>query len=277
MADQKKGQEGQGAHQRTARRPGRTLLRGLFAVAIAASSGPCGPLPGFVAAPWGSAAPPRIQVVRRVEEAGSPDGFEEAGSPEGSKTPDVGKSAIASVGFKPNTGKIGKWLSSRLEERDGDGEDVHLKARGDRIYPAMKAIIVAAGHLKDRGPLMAFPEWAKSGPEKHTVVDMSFRFVQTPEPLGDGAQVRIVGRDTDMHRLAGAIAADLRMNGHTKLMGAGAVSVSTALKAVLTSQVYLREEDYSTRVGCVPGFEYDVPRPREEGTMTAFSLHVMRI
>jgi len=237
---------------RAARRPGTGPLRGLIALAIAVSFCPRRASPRFVAGPWGIAAPPRAQVVRR-EYGEAAGGFERV---------------LATVGKESRYQKIGRWLKSRLVERECDGEDVHMQALGDRIYRALQAVIVASKELEDRGLLMALPEWEKSD-RNSTVVDMSFRVLQTPKPWDAGVQQLLVGRKTNAYKLAGAIAESLRMKGQAFVTAIGSVPATIALKAVLKSQAYLREEDGTARVGCVPDLI------KEQGEMwntTTFSL-----
>jgi len=221
-------------------------------------------LPGFAAGPGGPRALSRLARTRVARQAG------EAVIP---------PRAIGSVGREPNPGSLGRWISSRIDERHGHGENVHLHAFGNRIYPAMKAVVIASENLKEKGQLVALSEWGERKVEdkRFVTADLTFSFMPAAFSWDPEAVALKAGKDTDIGNLAGAIAAQLRETGQSFVIGVGGVPVNKAMKAVIVSQQYLREENPEAKVGVVPGYKRDMPRPDSDETMTAFTLRVAKL
>mmetsp|Transcript_13544 Transcript_13544/g.30709 ORF Transcript_13544/g.30709 Transcript_13544/m.30709 type:complete len:202 (-) Transcript_13544:168-773(-) len=189
-------------------------------------------------------------------------------------------SVIGKIGRETAPGKLGRWISSAIEDRNGKGEDVHLQVTSSVLYRALKAVITAGGNLEDKGALLAIPKWQRMESKKNNatfaLADMTFRLMPATFSWDAEATTMSVGKDTPVNKLAGAIANELRSKGQVNVRGIGSEPVTKSLKAAIKSREYLQQQDDPQAiVGCSPVFE-DL-HINEGNTTSALKLRIVKL
>merc|ERR1711920_1217340 len=132
--------------------------------------------------------------------------------------------------------------------------------------------------MGDKGELVTLAEWAEKD-DKTWLIEWSFRLMAAPVSWDPTLDTLKCGANTNVGLLAGAIAARINEKGQAMITAVGPKPIMQAVKAVLATQKYLREDDEAATLGIVPGWE-NVTRAGSESPedyVTACAIRVMKL